>query len=30
MTPAELAADVEAVIAECRERVMGVGAQHTG
>jgi hypothetical protein len=27
MTPVELAADVEAAIAECRERVEGVGAQ---
>lgn len=27
MTPAELAAEVEAAIAECRERVEGVGAQ---
>lgn len=26
MTPAELAAEVEAAIAECRERVEGVGA----
>ena len=27
MTPTELAAEVEAVITECRDRVEGVGAQ---